>query len=88
SNRKTYILVRNCREGSLFCDVHLITITQNKEHLFLSYCQSQDRCENKIGFGMGPLSIIVGQPLKDGVFVTLRAPDVIKLALTKLRLFS
>ena len=41
SNRKTYILVRNCREGSLFCDVHLITITQNKEHLFLSYCQSQ-----------------------------------------------
>ncbi len=42
SNRKTYILVRNCREGSLFCDVHLITITQNKEHLFLSYCQSQE----------------------------------------------
>jgi len=37
----------------------------------------------KIAFGIGSVSIIVGQPLKEGEFVTLCAPLVINYACEK-----
>jgi NifB/MoaA-like Fe-S oxidoreductase len=34
SDRNTYILVRNCRESSLFCDVHLTELHKTKSTYF------------------------------------------------------
>jgi len=34
SDRNTYILVRNCREGSLFCDVHWTELHKTESTYF------------------------------------------------------
>ncbi|KKG83993.1 hypothetical protein DU69_08375 [Methanosarcina mazei] len=51
SDRNTYILVRNCREGSLFCDVHFTK--QHKIESTYFYLTVKVRLKQVMAFGFG-----------------------------------